>query len=138
MKKAAWAGQMNYAQSEMMTSSSKIEYSIRNALAITDIDISGNWVELRMPDGTICRFTYWNPTGEAGMGQMMYLDDIASTTSVQRVVSEGLTKVMTTPVRNVFHQVSANTLRVAYRITEPLSSGDCPQEIEFSVQLRNN
>jgi len=138
MRRAAWARQMGYAQTETMKSSSHLRYCIRNAVAVNAIDESGDWVELRMPNGSVSRITYWNPTETRGMGQLVYMDNIASSTAVQRVVSEGLTKVMSVPSRNVFHQTSANTLRMAYRITEPLSPQACPQEIEFSVELRNN
>ncbi|NCD34180.1 MAG: prepilin-type N-terminal cleavage/methylation domain-containing protein [Spartobacteria bacterium] len=137
IKTASKAQQYAWAQSETLTASQRLASYIRNASSIESIDTSGNWVQIRMPDGTVSRFEYVNITGEHGEGKMLFEKDISAGTQ-ETLVAEGLTKVMTHPARNVFSQSGANGLRIAFRITKPLSPGECPAEIDIGVRLRNN
>ena len=125
-----------WAQVETLKSSTRVIGHIRQAQAINDIDDTGNWVELYMPDGTVCRFVYDNPTGRSGDGQMLYRASMLNT-SEAKIVAQGLSKVMSTPVRNVFEKTSDNTLRIAYRVTQPMEPVDIPAEIDIGVRLRN-
>lgn len=136
VKTAGEGRQYAWAQTEALISSRKIMGYMRNASGIDSIDQSGNWVQLNMPDDTVSRFEYVNdPLGD-GNGRMAFVRDISSGSSTN-IISQGLTKVMTMPTRNVFAQTGDNTVRVCYRVTEPLSPGECPAEIEYAVFLRN-
>jgi hypothetical protein len=128
--------QYAWAQSECVNSSRRITDHIRNAVAIDDIDLSGDWVQLLMPDGRVSRFEYVSDPNGDGDGYMTFVADTNGAAPL-RIVSRGLTKVMTSPVRNVFAATGPTTMRVCYRVTEPMSPGECPAEIEFGVRLRN-
>lgn len=97
----------------------------------------GQWVELERADGSISRLEYKNPTGVSGAGRMILIPDVTNTNAITNIVAQGLTEVMTLPARNVFHQTSDNTLRLAYRVTKPMSPGNVPAEIDVGVCLRN-
>jgi len=127
----------SWGQVESLKSSSGIVGTLRMASAIVDIDGEGNWVEVRFTDGVVSRFTYTNPTQAHGDGYMLFQADVESR-ETELVIARGLSKVMTTPVRNVFEQTSPNTLRVAYRVTRPLEPVDCASEVDVGVHLRNH
>lgn len=138
IKLTGHAQQYSWAQSETIVAEQRLASYIRKASAIESIDQSGNWVQVRMPDGTVSRFAYENDTGENGEGSMVFIKDVVSNSSEETIVASGLTKVMSLPVRNVFTQTGDNNLRIAFRVTKPLSPGECPAEIDVGVRLRNN
>jgi len=128
--------QFGWAQSECVRSSRMVMNYMRNACAVDSIDISGDWIQLSMPNGNVSRFEYvTDPQGE-GQGSLTFVADVVSGTSTS-IVSRGLTKIMTLPVRNVFAATGDDTVRVSYRVTEPMSPGECPAEVEYGVRLRN-
>jgi len=128
-----------WAQSEVNQSIQKIVTFARNAEAIAAIDESGYWVDLRLPDGTTNRFEYIPSSGHnSGGGALRMTRQRPGEVGATHLVAEGVTKVMTLPVRNVFHQTGPNTMRVAYRVTKPGSPRNCPAEVDVGVYLRNN
>lgn len=131
------ANQASWGQTEIRGASEKLVAYMRNAVQITDVDDAGRWVELLMPNMTTSRFEYVNAAGSAGMGKMVFLRDISVTNAVTNIVARGLTEVMTTPPRNIFHKTAPNALRVAFRVTKPYSPGELPTEIDYGVYLRN-
>ena len=137
IRTASTAQQYAWAQSETTHAGQSLASYIRNASGIDSIDESGNWVQIIMPSGTISRFEYQNEVGLDGMGQMLFYRDV-SLDNEETIVARGLTKVMSSPVRNVFSQTGDNCLRIAFRVTKPLSPGKCPAEIDLGVRLRNN
>jgi Tfp pilus assembly protein PilW len=126
-----------WAQVESLKSSVNMIDSIRNASRIDSIDGEGNWVELRYPDGSIGRLSYRNESGQAGAGFLLYEPDLAQGNVSLKLVAKGVSKVMTTPVRNVFERTSPRSLRVAYRVTKPLAPVDVASEVDIGVCLRN-
>lgn len=137
MNSAYESEQYGWAQTESIKSSQKIVSLVRNALAIHDIDASGNWIELSMPPtGRVYRLEYVNTTGQAGDGRMLFMTG-AGGGATTNVIGSGLTKVMTLPVRNIFEQTSSNSVRIAYRITKPGGRSDYPSEVDVGAFLRN-
>ena len=132
------ARQSIYGQTEVRQSAQKIIAYLRGGKNIANIDTAGRWVEIEMPNGIISRFEYINPTEQIGGGQMAFVADISSSNAITKIVARGLTEVMTLPARNVFHQTSDNTLRLAYRVTKPMTPGDIPAEVDIGVYLRNH
>ncbi len=137
MQKAVQCRQYAYAQSEVRASSRKILSYIRNAESIDAVATNGTWVRLKMADGTLSGFSYENPTKEPGMGHMVFVPDISDPSAATNIIADGLTEVMTGNKPNIFVQTAADVLRVAYRVTEPLSPGECPAEVNTAVRLRN-
>jgi len=131
------AKQRAYGQAEVQVSVNKMLQFMRSANEISDIDPAGEWVSLKMPDGRHCRFEYYNPNKKTGEGQMIFMPDVTSTNAFTNVVARGLTEVMTDPPRNIFHKTSDTTLRIAFRVTMPLSPGAAPAEVDTGVFLRN-
>ena len=137
MRAACKARQYAWAQTEATVSAGKLSHYIRNARAIDSIATNGNWVQLVMPGGTTSKFSYVNSLELVGDGKLLFQSDISDPSSETNVVAKGTSKVMTLPVRNVFAQTGSNSLRIAYRITEPLTPGECPAEVDIGVRLRN-
>ncbi|MEI6085026.1 MAG: type II secretion system protein [Verrucomicrobiota bacterium] len=123
-------------QHEAARSAQLVTRYIRNAAAIDSVDTSGNWVRVKMPNGKISQFSYIADTTASGLGRLTFFGDITQTASTN-VVAAGLTKVMTYPVRNIFEKTGANTLRVAYRVSQPIRGTDCAAEVDTGIRLRN-
>ncbi|MCG3146578.1 MAG: hypothetical protein PCFJNLEI_00009 [Verrucomicrobiae bacterium] len=123
-------------QHEANRSSQSVQRYIRNAVAIDAVDVSGNWVRVRMPSGKVSQFSYISDPTASGLGRLTFLSDV-STTAATNIVAVGLSKVMTVPTRNVFEKTGANTLRVAYRISKPYRGTDCAAEVDTGIRLRN-
>jgi hypothetical protein len=139
MKAAFESRQYAWAQSEAVASSQKLVAYMRNATDIHAIGLSGDWIELSMPpSGTVSRISYQNPSLEPGAGVLAFVADTGDPLSPTNVVAEGVTKVMTFPVRNVFEKTGANSLRLAYRITRTTQRGTFSAEVDTGVRLRNN
>lgn len=133
--------QYAWAQTEAIQSSQRLVSYLRNAVAVTNLDIGGNWVEVSMPppgSGTVARLEYVNPSGVAGAGELRFISNIGNPLGPTNVVAYGVTKVMTMPVRNVFEPTGPDSLRIAYRITKPSESGQYPAEVDIGVRMRNH
>lgn len=127
----------SWGQVESLKSSVGILSTLRMASDIIGIDGEGNWILVRFPGGGVSKFTYVNPTQASGDGYMLFQPDMSDSHS-ELVIAEGLSKVMTLPVRNVFEMTSASTLRVAYRVTRPHDPIDLASEVDVGVRLRNH
>jgi hypothetical protein len=132
-----------WSQREVMKTNGKIEQFIRNASAISAIDeVHGNWVEVRFPDNSTGRFTYYNEPGTPRDGRLFLLRNGSS----ERIVARGLTKITNTggyPMP-MFTRINDRTLRISYRVSEPTASGSRASDDElfaafacFAVNLRN-
>ena len=128
--------QFGWAQTECVGSSRTVMNYMRNATAVHSIDVSGDWIQLSMPGGNVSRLEYVPDPQGNGDGRLTFVADVVSGTSTS-IVSRGLTKIMTLPTRNVFAATGDDTVRVSYRVTEPMSPGECPAEVEYGVRLRN-
>ena len=139
LKTAVECRQYAWAQTEGIQSSQRVLAFMRNAVAVTNIDVGGDWVELVTDtNSTVARFTYQNPSAKPGKGQIIFRPDISKSAGATNVLVNGVTKVVSIPPRKVFEQTGADSLRVAYRITKPLKRGDYPAEVDIGVRLRNN
>ena len=142
-RQASLCAKMGWSQQEAMTTAAKLTMYMRNASAVRAIDTSeGMWIELGFPDGTSRRLSYSNAVPLLRDGRM-YLHGAGET---EMLVARGLTEIQasdgfTTPV---FSQVGPNSVRVAFRVSEPTSGGtraanDGPfaAAVRFAVCLRN-
>lgn len=142
-RQSALCSKISWSQREVMKTNGKIEQFIRNAASISAIDESkGNWVEVRFPDNTTGRFTYYNDPGTPRDGRMFLLRN----GSTERLVARGLTKITNTSgfPMPMFSKINDRTLRVSYRVAEPTPSGARASDDElyaafacFAVNLRN-
>ncbi|MDP6523186.1 MAG: hypothetical protein QGI24_09210 [Kiritimatiellia bacterium] len=137
MKRCVDCRQYCWAVTETRETKENVIAYMRNACEIVDIDDAGDWVELEMADGTISRFEYMKPGGQSGSGRLVFTRNMGASNPQVTLVAEGFTKTMNEPVRNVFEQTGPTTLRVAYRVSEPLSPGTCAVEVDTGVQIRN-
>jgi prepilin-type N-terminal cleavage/methylation domain-containing protein len=125
-------------QAEARRSQQLISHYIRNGSGVAGIDLSGNWVRIRMPSGHISQFRYVSDPTTAGLGYLEFLENISGAQAVTNIIARGMSKVMTLPVRNVFELTGSNTLRVAYRISAPHpNNGDGAAEVDSGIRLRN-
>ena len=132
-------GQDAAAQTEAVQSSQRIMSYARNAMAVSDIDAAGTWVELSMPPtGMVSRFSYTNPTTAAGDGRLTLVRDVDDPNSTSQVVATAVTEVMSPPSRNVFQQTGPRSLRIAYRVAQPGRARICSAEVDVGIRLRNN
>jgi type II secretory pathway pseudopilin PulG len=139
LKTASECRQYAWAQTEGIKSSQRVLAYFRNAVAVTNIDAGGDWIEIVSDtNNTVARFTFQNPTTESGKGKVIFVADVSDPTSPTNVIVDGVTKVISTPQRNVFEQTGPDSLRMAYRITKPLRSGEFPAEVDVGVRLRNH
>ena len=142
-KQAALSVKISWSQKEAMNTADKLTMYMRNASEIVRIDTNeGTWVELRFPDGTLGRLAYSNAVPLQRDGRL-YLQ---RTNGMEMIVARGLTKIQdaqgfTSPV---FLKTRDNSLRVAYRVSEPAKSGGHDENdglyavcVRFAVCLRN-
>lgn len=142
-RQAALCAKIAWSQNEAMQTSGTLTMYLRNASEIVAIDErQGAWVLLRFPDGTTGRLVYSNTVPELRDGRLL----IQRTNGTQTIVARGLTEIQssggyTTPV---FSRTRRNALRIAYRVSEPASSGgrdanDGPYAacMRFGACLRN-
>ena len=105
LRTGAQCRQYAWAQSSSVSSAQRVVSTIRSAMAIHAVDVSGDWVELRMPPtGRVARFSYERAVGPDDEGLLVFVSDVNDPTSPTNVVANGVTKVMTMPVRNVFER----------------------------------
>jgi len=142
-RQASLCAKIAWSQNEAMRTSDKLTLYVRNAAEIAAIDeVEGTWVDLRFPDGTTARLAYSNAVPELRDGRMF----LQRTNGTEMIVARGLTEIQspegfTTPV---FSKTRDNALRIAYRVSEPVSSGgrdanDGPYAacVRFGACLRN-
>lgn len=132
-----------WSQDKAMRTCGKVTAYIRNSKEIVDIDqIEGTWVRLRMPDNSIVKLAYSNAIPLVREGRML----LQLTNANEVIVSRGLSEVMDSDgfTMPVFTRVSTNTLRVSFRVAEPVSSGvravndsEFAASVQFSAALRN-
>jgi len=142
LRTACESRQYAWAQTEATVSASKLTHYIRNARTIDRIATNGNWVQLVMSGGITSKFSYVNSLETDGDGKLLFQPDISDPSSVTNIVAKGVSKVMTQPkTRNIFmkgtNSFYSNSVHIAYRITEPLTPGECPAEVDIGVRLRN-
>jgi hypothetical protein len=138
LRTASECRQYAWAQTEAIKTSQRIVSYLRNASVITNIDLSGNWVEVVTDtNGTIARISYDNPTAMAGEGRILLTADVSDPNSPTNILVHGVNKVMTLPVRNIFERTGDDSLRLAFRITKPLRGNAFPAEVDVGVRLRN-
>jgi hypothetical protein len=138
MQRTAECQHFSWAQTEAAQASQRIVAVMRNGLMVTNIDVSGNWVDLIMTtNATVARFSYVNPSGQPGQGRLLYIANVA--TGPTNELARGVTKVMTPPSRNVFEwsPTVSNLVRVAFRVTKPAGGESYPSEVEIGARLRN-
>ena len=87
------------------------------------------------PSNAVARFTYSNPGNTMGGGRMLFIASTALSTNATTVEAKGLSVI---PGRKIFDQPGTNSVRMAYRITKPASSGIYPADVDIGVRLRNN
>ena len=134
LRTASECRQYAWSQAEAVKSSQKIMTYLRNGMAIHNIDVSGNWVEISMPPtGRVSRVSY----DASGVGTLLFVADVYAPAASTTTVATGVSKVMGMPVRNVFERSGSNTLRVAYRITRPMGEDVYPAEVDVGLALRN-
>lgn len=132
-----------WSQNEAMRSSGKIQAFIQNASSVIQYDTNkGTWVQFRFPDGSIGKLIYSNKTDTLRDGRLF----LQRTNNYTVVVARGLTEIMTdagftTPMFNV---TGPNIVRVEYRVSEPVASGDQAADdadfaacVRFATCLRN-
>lgn len=142
-KQAALCSKIAWSQDEAMRTSGKLTAYVRNASEVVGIDVSqGRWVRLRMPGGGVVRLSYTNMPSRIRDGQVV----LRRSNSTEVVVARGLTEIMssqgyTTPV---FTKTGNNSLRIAYRVAEPVGSGNRAVDdstyaasVRFAACLRN-
>lgn len=140
MQRTAECQHFSWAQTEAAQASQRIVAVMRNGLVVTNIDVSGNWVDIVMTtNATVARFSYVNPSGLPGQGRLLYVPNIASASGPTNELARGVTKVMTPPSRNVFEWSASvsNLVRVAFRVTKPAGGESYPAEVEIGARLRN-
>ena len=139
IRKASDGRQFGWAQTEAAGAAQKVIHYVRKGVSVDSIAANGNWVQVTMPGGTVSRVEYQNdPTGQS-LGKRVFVPDITDPAGGTNIVAQGFSKVTTPPSRNVFELMgdSPNMLRIAFCVTEPLSPGECPVEIDTGVRLRN-
>ncbi len=140
---ATLCAKIAWSQNEAMKTSSQIMMYVRNAKEIVTNDVSqGTWVQLRFGDGSAARLVYSNDMPRLRDGRIY----LVRSNGTELIVARGLTEIQnssgyTTPV---FTKTRDNSLRIAYRVAEPASSGardanDGPYAaaVRFAVALRN-
>ena len=133
-----------WSQNEAMRAANKLTDYVRNAAAVTNIDVvNGKWVDLLLTNRAVVRLTYTNTTGQLRAGRML----LTSSNNVNVLVARGLTQIMdgqgfTTPMFTL--NSKSNILQVAYRVSEPTASdgreandGDFAICVRFGTYLRN-
>ncbi len=133
----------SWSQNEAMRTSGKLTDYIRNAASVHGVDQSNKWVELRMTNQTVVRLSYSNGVDNLRDGRLY----MQSGTNTETIVARGLTQIMddvgfTAPMFTL--SPDSNVLRVAYRVSEPASTGgrdaddgDYAVCVRFGVYLRN-
>jgi prepilin-type N-terminal cleavage/methylation domain-containing protein len=142
-KQASLCAKMAWSQDEAMRTSGKLTEYVRNAKEIVSIDSSqGRWVTLRMPNNSQVKLAYTNLTTRTRDGRVL----LSRTNRTEVIVARGLTEIMssggfTTPV---FVKTGKNSLRISYRVAEPVGSGNravsdsaYAANVSFAACLRN-
>jgi len=121
-EQATLCSKIAWSQTAAMNSAAKIMAYVRNASEIVSIDEEeGKWVELRFPDGKTGKLVYSNAVPFQRDGKL-YLQRNNGT---EMIITRGMTEIQegdgfTTPV---FTRTRDNSLRIAYRLSEPTSKG---------------
>jgi prepilin-type N-terminal cleavage/methylation domain-containing protein len=122
LREATLSSKIAWSQNEAMNTSAKLTMYVRNAKEIVSIDEShGQWVELRFPDDTTGRLVYSNAVPDLRDGRMF----IQRPNGTQVIVARGLTEIQDSKgfTTHVFTKTRDNSLRIAYRVAEPVGTG---------------
>lgn len=132
MRTAEQCRQYAASQTSALKSYERLVSYMRNGVMVTNIDVNGDWVNVVMDTtGTVARFAY-DSTG----AQLTFRANLVNSNVAAQVLATGVSKVTTTPLRDVFIQTGPNSLRVAYRVSKSLS-GNYPAEVDVGVRMRN-
>lgn len=118
ISQAATCAKIAWSQNEAMNTSAKLTLYLRNASQILAVDATGGkWVQLKFANGATARLVYSNSVPLLRDGRLF----IQLTNGTQTIVARGLTEIQQ-PEEFVFQKTGANSLRVAYRVSEPESN----------------
>lgn len=142
-QQAQLCSKVAWSENQAMDSSEKLTTYIRNASAVTNMDVSqGRWIDLKMPDGTIGRLVYSNGVTQLRDGRL-YLQ---RPNGGKMIVARGMTEIMDSQgfTQPVFARINDHCVRVTYRVSEPVAGGGRETDdenfaacVRFSVALRN-
>lgn len=122
LKQATLSTKISWSQNQAMRTAAQLTSYLRNANEIVSIDeVGGTWVELRFPDGNLGRLVYSNEVPDLRDGRMF----IIRTNGTETLVTRGLTEIQTSVGFSMpmFSREGDNSVRVAFRVSEPTSSG---------------
>ncbi len=152
-RQAVIASKSGWSQQVALISSEKIAQYIRNAVAIIRIDLNDGQgdvsgrkycaLTLLHPDGSTNTLAYINSEGIQRNGRMVLLRNGSTNESI---IASGLTGYLDEEgyMPPIFQRSGTNTVRIAYRVSEPTKSGgrDVNDEnyaayVRFGASLRN-
>lgn len=141
--RTTYAQHIAWSHNEALRSSRNLIAFLRNADAITAIDTNHwRWVEVRGVNGVRTRFVHVNPIAGQRDGYMYMSNNLGSALVVARGMTEIMTPTGFSP--SIFRITATNTLRISYRVVEPVMSqpgenrdANIGAIVDTAVHLRN-